>query len=310
VRRFAAGAQRVQFTIFFGSPPPAGSPRPRPTLFRFAFVVVNNHEDRLPITFPFASLLLLLAGRPTSAVAAGETYRALPYDVAAAGAAARSLASAVVISDMAEGEDRASAGGRGVRGGGGTTVHRSLACLPAFSSFNASDPDRKIGVGPIGPDKHLMNTTNPRTGLPAGFAWYGADAATQPFIICNRLYQQAFPGMVGYTFRAISNLYPKGLGTIPNQTINGCRAEGDFYVLFKLYDVANKKVVRRQKEESAPYVLYGNKVPVPAANSNFADYGSALLPNGLYQVSATMHLTDGTQVDKTDFGANILVVSC
>jgi hypothetical protein len=68
-------------------------------------------------------------------------------------------------------------------------------------------------------------------------------------------------------------------------------------------------VVRRQKEESAPYVMYGNKVPVPA-NSNFADYGSALLPNGLYQVSATMHLTDGTQVDKTDFGANILVVSC
>jgi hypothetical protein len=252
--------------------------------------------------YAVAAASLLLAG-DSSGSAGAESGRKTPEDPAqadaewAAAAATRSLASAFLVLDP---ENEGSEDGFRVRGGG--AGHRSLACKPAFSGIFPTDPTKEVGIAPIGKDRRVMFTTKPGTTQPPAFNWYGPD--TNPFVICNRLYQLAFPGMVGYTFRAFSDLLTPGGGS------NGCREVGDYYVDLKLYDVVKKKVLRRQREVSPPYVLYGNKFPIPQNNTNLTEYGSALLPNGLYQVYAAMYLTNGTLVDKTDFGSDILVVSC
>jgi hypothetical protein len=176
---------------------------------------------------------------------------------------------------------------------------RSLECVPRFAAqpfLVGPGPlaPRKLAVGPIGPDQKLMVTTLSPL-LPPAQRFY--TYITQPFYVCNKQYQQLFPGMVGYTVRAYTN-----------GPASGCNLDGDFNVVLKLYDVVNKKVVKRQREHNSPYVLYGNEYPF--ANFSEIKYGSILLPDGVYQASATMYLANGTQVDQADFGTNIVVVSC
>jgi hypothetical protein len=249
----------------------------------------------------------LLAGRHSSAVGAEGLHRKLApddlaqVDPALADAVTRSLGPAIVVpEEQPAAGTRVGGGVRGLGGGNGNGGgHRSLACVPSFTGEYSQTNTAEIGIGPIGADKKLMKTSPPGSGRPANYSWYSPAPNTNPFFICNKQYQTVFPGMVGYTFRAFSNV----------GNSSGCREEGDFYVILKLYDVANKKVLRRQREMSGPYMLYGNKAPVPPIPHQ-TEVGSTLLPNGLYQVSATMHLMNGTQVDKTDFGADIMVVSC
>jgi hypothetical protein len=180
--------------------------------------------------------------------------------------------------------------GGGVRG----SSSRSLACAPTFGNATLPFIDRPgyayrtMGFGPIGNDMKLMPSNfigNPRT-----FFTY----ATKPFYICNTQLQSLLPGLAGYTLRAY--------------VLFGSCAPESYYVLLKLYDPVNKKVVKRQKEMSSPFVLYGNEVPF--ANVSDIKYGSVLLPNGVYEASAILYLADGTVADTTSLGTQIVVVSC